>query len=186
MARHRPIVLTRPEELRAVSGLVAHRIVAVMERLRSATVAELAERTGTEAGSLYYHVRKLRNVGVLRETERRSTGGRDEVVYELAGSEVVIDSSRADAAFEEELARSVRTRLRAVERGVLAAMEDRATVKEGRKRDLSLHFHQARLTSRDRAELQRRIAELEEWLVERDDEGRGEFVQLTIAVHPLR
>ena len=185
MSSSKPIVLKRPAELRAVAGPVAHRIISVMERMRRCTVAELAEHTGIEAGSLYYHVRKLKKIGVLVESERRSTGGRQEVVYELAGSEVVLDTTAAGRGFVRELQRSIRTRFRAVERAYLNALGRKDTVRKGRGRNLSLHQHHARLSARDRTELYRRIAELEAFLIERDNPRAGSFVNVTIAVVPV-
>lgn len=185
MSRSKPIVLDRPEQVRAVSGPIAHQIISVMERIRRCTVGELAQHTGVEAGSLYYHVRKLRSAGVLVEHDRRSTGGRQEVVYELAGSEVILDPSGSSAGFLKELARTTRTRLRHTERAYLDALGRRGTVRKERGRNLSLHQHHARLGKRDRAELYRRIEELEAFLIEHDDPQVKNFLNVTIAVVPL-
>ncbi len=181
-----PLVLRRPDQVRAVSSPVAHRIVSVMERLRRATVAELADRTGIEAGSLYYHVRKMKAVGVLIEHERRSTGGRDEVVYELPGREVVFDPDAVGPVFLRELARSVRTRLRWVERVFTASLETRKKRRSARNSppDPTLHQHHARLSPTDRKELYRRIEELEQFLVDRDDPERRDFTNVTVVVLP--
>jgi len=185
MTAPRPVSLTRPEEVRAVSSPVAHQLVSVLERTRRGTVAELAELTGVEAGSLYYHVRKLLRVGVLREAARQSTGGRQEVIYEITGSEVVIDPDARAPAFLAAVARSVRSRLRRVERAFVAALGDPRAVRRRRGRNLSLHQHQVRLSAADRRELYRRIEELEAWLVERDDERQATFTSLTLAVLPV-
>ena len=173
--------------MRAVSSPVAHQVVSVMERVHRCTVTELATHTGIDAGSLYYHVKKMKGAGVLREREKRSTGGRRETVYELAGSEVVFDPDGTRPAFIQELCRSVRVRLRSVERAFVAALETRKARRKaagGSAPDPSLHQHHARLSSRDRAELYRRIEELEAFLVERDDPALESFVNVTIAVLP--
>ncbi|QDU69759.1 hypothetical protein [Engelhardtia mirabilis] len=180
-----PVRLSGVDQLRAARSPVAHQVISVMERLRRASVAELAEHTAVPAGSLYYHVRRLVGAGALRACERRSTGGRDEVVYELTGSEVVLEADPGDAEATEEFRRTLRTRFRALERGYLGALEQPGTVRRGRGRNLSLHQHQARLSTADRDELQRRIADLEAFLIERDDPRRQDFVQVTVAVHPV-
>ena len=107
------------------------------------------------------------------------------VVYELAGSEVVLDPKASSPAFLRELGASIRTRLRSVERGLLAALGRAGTVRSGPGRNLSVHFHHVRLKPSDLTELQRRIAALEEFLVEADDPTRKDFVNITVAVHPL-
>ena len=182
--RTRPFVLTRPDQLRAVTNVVAHQIVSVMERLESATVSELEGHVGVPASSLYYHVRKLESAGILAAVAKRSTGGRDEVVYELTGSEVIVDPAERSPRFLAELARSVRSRLRALERWYLAALSNPDTERTGRRRNLSLHQHHARLAPGKRKELYRRIEELEAFLVENDD-PRHDFLHVTLAVVPV-
>ena len=107
------------------------------------------------------------------------------MIYELAGSEVILDPEGSSAAFLKALGRSIKTRLRSVERGLLAALGRSDTIRSGRGRNLSLHFHHARLNARHRTELQRRIVALEEFLIEHDDPSVQDFVNVTIAVHPV-
>jgi AcrR family transcriptional regulator len=185
VSHSKPVVLTRPDQLRAATSLIAHQIISVMERTRRCTVAELAEHTGVEAGSLYYHVRKLKKIGVLLEHDRRSTGGRQEVVYELAGSEVVFDPDGSSPGFLKELARTVRSRLRMVERAFIDALGRPGTVRKGRGKNLSLHQHHFRLSARNRAELFRRIEDLEEFMFEHDDPARTDFTHVSIAILPV-
>lgn len=183
--KHRPVVLKRPDQVRAIASPVAHRIISVMERLRRATVSELAGHVGVAAGSLYYHVRKLEAAGVLAAAEKRSTGGRSETVYELAGSEVVVDPKGRGAKFLQELGRSIRCRLRWLERTYLAALARPETARSGRYRQLSFHQHDVRLSASKRAELYRRIEELEAFLVESDDAREETFTHVTLAVVPV-
>ena len=122
---------------------------------------------------------------MLREKEKRSTGGRQETVFEITGSEVVFDPKRSSPAFLRELCRSVRTRLRYVERAYQRALLGDGR-RAGRSKNLSLHQHHARLTPEDRAELYRRIEELEAFLIERDDPRQAEFLSVTVAILPER
>lgn len=184
MSHSKPVVLSRPEQLRAIT-LVGHQIISVMERTRSCTVSELAEHLGSPAGSLYYHVRKLQAAGVLTSKGKQSTGGRMEVVYELAGSEVILDPTATGPRFLAALCRTIRTRLRAVERWYLDALAHPGTVRAGRGRNLSLHQHHSRLSPARRRELYRRIEELERFLIESDDPRQPTFTHVTIAVLPV-
>ncbi len=185
MTRSRPVVLDRPDQLRAVTSIIAHQIISVMERTRRCTVSELAEHLGIQAGSLYYHVRKLQKAGVLAPHVKRSTGGRKEVVYELTGSEVILDPTASGSRFLAALARTMRTRLRAVERGFLDALSHPGTVRAGRNRNISLDQHHSRLSRSKRLELYRRIKELERFLIENDDPRQETFTHVTIAVMPV-
>ena len=97
-----------------------------------------------------------------------ATGGRQEVVYELTGSEVVFDPEASSPGFLKELARTIRLRFRGVERAYLEALGRAGTVRHGRRRNLSLHLHHARLRPQHRAELYRRIvsaATAKNWLL---------------------
>lgn len=179
-----PILLRRPEDVRIVTSPIASQIVSIMERTRRNTVGELAELVGIEAGSLYYHVRKLNKIGVLLEHDKLSTGGRQEVVYELAGTEIVIDPDERSPAFLAEIARGIRSRLRKIERGFVAALGRPGTIRRTPGRNLSLHHHQVRLKKRDRAEFFRRVEELEAFLVEHDDKAQQEFLSVTLVVLP--
>lgn len=184
MSTLRPILIRKPLEVRAVSSPIAHRVISVMERTRRNTVAELALLTGVEAGSLYYHVRRLKKIGVLGECERLSTGGRQEVVYEMMGTEVVIDPDANGPALLAEIGRSVRSRLKRVARDFNEALGRSGTIRRKSGRNLSLHQHQVRLSRSKRAELYRRIEELESFLVENDDAKGREFLNLTLVIHP--
>ena len=179
------LLLTEPAEVRATAGAVPHQLISVLERERRGTVTELAGHLGLPPGSLYYHVRKLRDAGILLEGERRTTGGRDEVVYELAGREVVYDPEANTPPFLTELARTIRTRLRWLERACVKALSHPKTLRKGKQRNLMLAHHHARLGPRDRAELHRRIEELEAFLQERDDPRREDFVHVTFVMVPM-
>ena len=101
------------------------------------------------------------------------------------GSEVVFDPDGSSPGFLKELARTVRSRFRMVERAFIDALGRAGTVRKGRGKNLSLHQHHSRLSSRNRAELFRRIEELEAFLIEHDEPRQREFTHVTIAILPV-
>lgn len=76
--------ITAPEQLQALASPMRQNIMDRLEGAGPSTVAELAEYLGTPQDALYYHVRKLEGVGLLRRVEMRKGNGRDAAVYDLA------------------------------------------------------------------------------------------------------
>ena len=169
-------------QLRALSGPVPHQVISTLERLGAASVRELATAVGLPPESLYYHVRRLVAVGLLRVREERATRRRPEAVYELPARELVVRSHGAAPAFTDALVglhrslmqMAIRIYERALRRG------DRPV------RGLRIIQQSARLAPSDLAELERRLEEIAGFLVERDDPQRDRFVSLTISLAPVQ
>ena len=98
-----------------------------------ASVRELADRIGVSPHALHYHVRRLRDVGLLVAAGSRKSGPRDEALYDIVADriEIAVDAG-AGAAAE---ARTVRTILRRAERdftAVATTAPERLEADEGR------------------------------------------------------
>ncbi|MGX1488312.1 DNA-binding transcriptional ArsR family regulator [Streptomyces tendae] len=66
--------VTTDEQLRAVSNLTRHRIMAVL-RFEPATITQIAERVGLAKGSSSYHVRLLERAGLVKVVRTRKVRG---------------------------------------------------------------------------------------------------------------
>lgn len=66
--------VTTDEQLRAVSSLTRHRIMAVL-RFEPATITQIAERVGLAKGSSSYHVRLLERAGLVKVVRTRKVRG---------------------------------------------------------------------------------------------------------------
>ena len=71
--------VTTDEQLRAVSNLTRHRIMAVL-RFEPATITQIAERVGLAKGSSSYHVRLLERAGLVKVVRTRKVRGVDRAV----------------------------------------------------------------------------------------------------------
>ena len=69
-------ILRQVKQIRALSGPAQNQIVGTLERVGPSTATELSVQLGIPAESLYYHLRRLKEVGVLVEAGRRSPGAR--------------------------------------------------------------------------------------------------------------
>ncbi|MFJ4436704.1 ArsR/SmtB family transcription factor [Streptomyces sp. NPDC088923] len=81
--------VTTDEQLRAVSSLTRHRIMAVL-RFEPATITQIAERVGLAKGSSSYHVRLLERAGLVKVVRTRKVRGVTERYYAMAARSIVL------------------------------------------------------------------------------------------------
>ena len=179
-ARH---VLDAPAQLRATSSPLAHRLLGALERLGPSTARQLGAQLERPPASLYYHLNRLAECGVLETETREVAGQRPETLFALAGRELVIrgDGSPAVGA---ELARSGRGLLRLAARLYAAAAERLGPTRARSRRRNLLIQTQARLSAADLAEVERRLEDVATYMAERDDSRRAPFHCLTVSLSP--
>jgi len=90
MALPRRFVIRKHDQLAAIVSPLRQEILDVMARVGIASLAELAAILGRSADGLYYHVRVLMRVGLLRPAGSRTTGGRNEALIRAAASEFAL------------------------------------------------------------------------------------------------
>ncbi|MFG3345706.1 ArsR/SmtB family transcription factor [Streptomyces sp. NPDC048018] len=86
--------VTSDEQLRAVSNLTRHRIMAVL-RFEPATITQIAERVGLAKGSSSYHVRLLERAGLVKVVRTRKVRGVTERYYAMAARSIVLPETGA-------------------------------------------------------------------------------------------
>jgi DNA-binding transcriptional ArsR family regulator len=60
------------------------------------SVVELAALTGRAPDSLYFHIRKLLKLGLLREVAVRRSGRRDETVYDVSATSFRLEKANIE------------------------------------------------------------------------------------------
>jgi DNA-binding transcriptional ArsR family regulator len=75
--------VTTEEQLRAVSNLTRHKIMAVL-RFEPATITQIAGRVGLAKGSSSYHVRLLERAGLVKVVRTRKVRGVTERYYAMS------------------------------------------------------------------------------------------------------
>lgn len=81
--------VTTDEQLRAVSNLTRHRIMAML-RFEPATITQIAARMGLAKGSSSYHVRLLERAGLVKVVDTRKVRGVTERYYAMAARSIVL------------------------------------------------------------------------------------------------
>ncbi|MEU4512382.1 ArsR family transcriptional regulator [Nonomuraea wenchangensis] len=79
--------VTTDEQLRAVSNLTRHRIMAIL-RFEPATITQIAQRMGLAKGSSSYHVRLLERAGLVKVVGTRKVRGVTERYYAMAARSI--------------------------------------------------------------------------------------------------
>lgn len=182
----RRYVIREPRQLAAMVSPVRHQMVRLMCVLGECTVRELAERLGRSPESLYYHVRALERVGLIVLTRRRSTAGKPEALYHLAGEYLFTDPTQTDPEYLSAMQRSVSSLLRLADRQLHAALETQKEQGTPRAPNFRIQQYQARLSRRDLKRLQALLDELSTFLEEHDDPRESAISSVTFAVAPMR
>src|SRR5437870_2803925 len=78
MRRPRRALVSRLDQMSALASPVRQELLDVLARLGEASLAELATALGRPADGLYYHVRALERVGLVRDAGSRVVAGRRE------------------------------------------------------------------------------------------------------------
>ncbi|MFJ2088163.1 helix-turn-helix domain-containing protein [Streptomyces sp. NPDC087901] len=86
--------VTTDEQLRAVSNLTRHRIMAVL-RFEPATITQIAGRVGLAKGSSSYHVRLLERAGLVKVVRTRKVRGVTERYYAMAARTIELPDTGA-------------------------------------------------------------------------------------------
>jgi DNA-binding transcriptional ArsR family regulator len=186
--RKRPMNELRVEDPDQRKVLASPLRIELLERLMGegpASVAELAGRLGRETSSLYYHIRLLREAGLIALTEHRGHGPSEEAVYAAAADHVTVvcnvDSEESIKAEEQ----GVGALLRLAQREYGKAMRRGEVRPEGGDRNLFAQRIRTNLDTQGIVELNRRVEELLEFLRTERDRGRGTPITLTLVASPL-
>jgi DNA-binding transcriptional ArsR family regulator len=166
--------------------LVGHFVYA-----ESLSVSDLARRTGRPATSIYHHVHRLLEAGLLREVGTRPKGKRFETLYALSDPWVQADVKPDESSSLEHLLKALRAALNMAARDVEAALPRDDVEHEGPARSLwSMRAH-LRASPELLSDLNAHLTAIEERLrreaakppAPRADD---QYLSLTVVLAPLR
>ena len=140
-------------------------IVDSLQALGQGSVSQIAELVGAPADGLYYHLKALARVGLIRQTgSRRKAKGRPEAVYRVVGPRHGLRLRYPRGRGEESKAtrRLVASMLRTAGRDFARALERDDVVLEGPRRELWASREKGWLTRAEVARANRLLRELAE------------------------
>jgi len=153
-----------------------------------ASVSELAERLGKAPDSLYYHLRKLEQLGVIEQVADEAgagSPGRNGAMYDLAALSVTMKLDNQSRPSREAWAKGSASVLRLASRDVESALESRSAVTEGAQRNLLVHRRKARLAKKDLKRVNALLDEAYAILADNAENTSGQLYALTLTLSPL-
>jgi predicted transcriptional regulator len=126
------VSLNSRKDVEAVGSSLRMEIIRHLQTHGPSTVFELARRMGRSADSLYYHMRRLQEVGVLARSGTRTGGRREEGIFALAGEPLTVTVESAGDGAAEAVLESARSVLRDAEQNLAAVLERERLAQIGR------------------------------------------------------
>jgi len=179
-------VIRRPEQIRALRSPVRQEIVDTVQSLGACSVADVARELGRHADGLYYHVRALVRVDLLRPAGTRSEGGRSEALYATRSPDhpMRLRYDPEDPANAEAVLGVVASMLRMTERDFAQAFRPDART-EGPSRNLWAARVKSWLSDEDLLEVNRLLGELEAIFERAKEPGRERLHAFTFVIAPI-
>ena len=131
-----PFFVSTPRQLAAIASPGREDIIDAISLIGACSASELARFLGRSAHSLYYHLRALRDCGLIVETVRSRKGARETAYYDVPARPMAVRFDLSTPARKAAVIRLVRRRLETGRKGVERACRSGAVTTEGSERDL--------------------------------------------------
>ncbi len=148
------------------------------------SVARIGEALGRAPDSLYYHLRKLVKVGLLRETRDENLGKRGEATYETVSRAFHSVCDPTDEVSVEIERAGLGALLRLTERTYSRSLENPEIKTHGEDCDLQGRRTRVHLDEDARAELNRRVDDLFAFLQSHATSTKGRATSVTLVSCP--
>ena len=184
-------VVRRRDQRQALSSPIRLEILGHFTNPDGTSIAEIAQRMGRPAGTLYYHFRLLEHVGLLQQVGTRPRGKRPEALYEPVAPRIALASGTGSEPQVRALVKTMSAAFRMAERDLEAALESGAHRTDGKHRNLFATRVHCRLTRDVLAEINTHLRAIERLLM-RESRRRqlpfdaDQYCSLTLALLPLR
>lgn len=127
------------EQLRAAADELRVRIIEQLA-LRAMTVTQLAELLGEAPNKLYYHVRELERVGLLKKVETREKGAILEKYYRTVAKNITIPRTLLSSMAPDEVAAMLNEVIQPFFQGIARAAEQLMRIPAGDQPDHVFQF----------------------------------------------
>lgn len=184
--KNRPYVVTSYRQVVALAALGREDIIDAAAVLGPCSISDMARFLGRSRNSLYYHVRALRDCGLLIETMVQGSGMKPTAHYDLPGRPILVRYDLGSERSRRAVIRLGRSRFRSGQRGFVRACSSDSAVVEGPRRNLWVAHWKGWLTRRDLEKANRLLHQLVEVFTRStaDGDSRSAY-ELTFAVAPV-
>ena len=161
-------------------------IIDAVAILGPCTVPDIAQFLGRSRNALYYHVRALRDSGLLVESEVQREGVKRTSQYDLPGRPLIVKYNLTTPRSRRAVMKLGRLRFRSGERGFVRACQRDDAVVEGSHRNLWVAHWKGWLTDEDLEEANRLLLRLVDLFRHgADAAGDRKPLELTFAIAPV-
>lgn len=176
----------QPAQLEALTSPVRLEMLELFGLFGPCSVTDVARHMERAPDSLYYHVRKLVEVGLLVRSGDRAGTHRSEALYRLPADELEIPREADSADVRRTRRRTIDAFLRLAGRELDAALMDEDAEDEGAGRVLYGRRLRAKISTSALAEVNRHIAAIEDVFAQAKERGEAEgtTVAVTIVMTP--
>src|SRR5262245_53960213 len=145
---HAPRYLIRhPAQLRTLASPVRQEILDALAASGASPIRELAAQLGRRPHALYYHLRALEGVGLVRRAGTRRNRKSDAVLYAVPAPRMMLAYRFGARGFAGDMRRTLGALLRLTERDFRRALRLRAARAAGPRRNLLCSRTKARLST---------------------------------------
>ena len=170
-------------QMAALAASARQEIVDVLEQMGTTSVAELAAALGRPADALYFHLRELTRVGLVRNAGYRARPRGREALYRTVAPDVQLRYEPRNSVNRKAVSAIVASMLRLTHRDFVRSFQAGRVLVSGPHRELWSLRKVGRLSRPQLARVNRRIKELV-----RDvstARGRGRLYAVTLVITPL-
>ena len=111
-ARQAKTTLSTRQQMEAIISPLRQDIIEAFTAAGPCPIKRIALELGKSADSIYYHVRKLLDVGLLRHIETRRTKRRDEAIYDVPSEKLELSYNLDDPSIADAMRRIAASMLR--------------------------------------------------------------------------
>jgi DNA-binding transcriptional ArsR family regulator len=176
-------LIRKPEQIRALAAAARQEVIDVLASVGTVSVAELAAIMGRPADALYFHLRALVKVGLVKQVGSRPNSGRKEALFRAVSPELRLHYEPKDAANRQGVTAIVSSMLRLGTRDFARAFERGDAIVSGDTRELWALRTTGRLSLQQIAKINEAIQGLK-LEVSQPQQG-GRLYGLTILLTPL-
>ena len=181
----RRYLIREPAQLRTLSSPVRQEILDALAAAGESSIAEVAVLLGRKPHALYYHLRALERVGLVRRAGIRRNGKSDAALYAVPAPRMMIEYRLGSGAFAKDIAKTLRSMLRLTERDFRRALRFRSSIAEGPSRNLQCSRTKARLTVEQLKRINAHLAAVFDELAGSQGQQEGQLHGLTLVLAPL-
>ena len=176
-------VIRKQKQLAALASAARQEIVDVLAEAGTLSVAEIGVTLGRPADALYFHLRALKLVGLVRQAGYRYRGRRREALFRTISPELRLQYEPRSEPNRRAVTTIVSSMLRLGIRDFRRAFQRGDVIVAGRHRELWGLRRVSRLTLPQLAAVNRSIERMRQSTSK--PEGRGRLYAVTVLLTPL-